>query len=62
MPYVIKRIKGKRYVYQQFKIGDKTISKYIGNFDKIIMFYIENKDICGRRDLNPGHRRGRPAS
>ena len=48
MVYVVKRIKGRRYVYQQFKIGNRTISKYIGNFDKIIEFYLNYSKNYGK--------------
>ena len=56
MVYVIKRIKGKRYVYKQWKINGKTISKYVGSLVKIVNFYLENKDSFEKwtgRDLNP---------
>ena len=65
MVYVVKKINGRKYVYKQFRVGRKIVSKYIGSLNKMVEFYIENKDnfnVCGRRDLNPGHRRGRPAS
>ena len=65
MPYVVKRVYGKLYVYRQFRVGKKIFTKYIGSLEKIVNFYLQNKDnfnVCGRRDLNPGHRRGRPAS
>ena len=57
MPYVVKKIGGKLYVYRQFRVGEKVITKYIGSLNKIVDFYIKNKNIlkeCPGRDLNPG--------
>ncbi len=42
VPYVVKRINNRLYVYRQFRAGRKVISEYIGPFEKIVEFYLEN--------------------
>ena len=54
MPYVVKSVRGYKYVYRQFRVGDKIITEYIGPLDKIVDHYLKTKDWCGGRDSNPG--------
>ena len=42
MPYVVKRINGIKYIYKQFRVGSKIITKYIGKLDDIVEFYLQN--------------------
>ena len=44
VPYVVKRIHGRLYVYRQFRVGKKVVSVYIAPFDRIVDFYIEHHD------------------
>ncbi len=39
MALVVKRIKGKLYVYEEYRIGRKVITKYIGPLEEIVRLY-----------------------
>ena len=45
------------YVYEQYRQGNKVVTKYIGKLDDIIEFFIKHRN-SGKwwtgRDLNPG--------
>jgi len=39
MTLVIKRVKGKQYVYEQFRHGDVVVTKYIGPLEEMIRIW-----------------------
>ena len=47
MPYVVKSVRGYKYVYRQFRVGDKIITEYIGPLDKIVDHYLQ-ENICSQ--------------
>ena len=40
MLYVVKLIKGIKYIYQQFWVRDKIITKYTGKLDGLVEFFL----------------------
>lgn len=59
VPYVVKRINNRLYVYRQFRAGKKVVSIYIGPLEEIAEFYLKHKKEFRKekrrgRDLNPG--------
>ncbi len=36
---VVKKIKGKLYVYEQFRVGGKVVTKYVGPLEEIVRLY-----------------------
>ena len=59
MPYVVKKIAGKQYVYKQFRVGKKVLSIYVGPLDKIAEFYLTHKDHLDKTrhsQMGPGPR------
>ena len=47
------RIRYYYYVYEQYRIGDRVITRYIGRLDEIVELYLKMSEWTGR-DLNPG--------
>ncbi len=44
------------YVYEQYRVGKKVITRYIGSLEEIVKFYVENKqnlEEWARGDSNP---------
>ncbi|RLG82316.1 MAG: hypothetical protein DRO40_08010 [Thermoprotei archaeon] len=39
MTLVVKRIRGKLYVYEQYRLGSRVITKYIGPLEEIVRIY-----------------------
>ncbi len=39
MTLVVKRIKGKLYVYEEFRVGGKVVTKYVGPLEEIVRTY-----------------------
>ncbi|OYT39177.1 MAG: hypothetical protein B6U89_04660, partial [Desulfurococcales archaeon ex4484_58] len=39
MTLVVKRVKGHLYVYEQYRVGDKVITKYIGPLEELARIY-----------------------
>ena len=56
MPYVVKRIYNRLYVYRQFRVGKKVVSVYIGPLDKIAEFYEKFNKNMGPPGFEPGIR------
>ncbi len=52
VPYVVKRIYGRLYVYRQFRVGPRVVTEYIGPLDKIVESYISKKSM-GPGGLEP---------
>ena len=40
--WVVKRVKGRLYVYMQYREGGKVITKYLGPLDRIAEFYFKH--------------------
>ncbi len=36
---VVKRIKGRLYVYEQYRVGDNVVTKYIGPLEELVRIY-----------------------
>ncbi len=62
MGYVVKRIKGRLYVYEQYRRDGKVVTKYVGPLERIIEEWktLKNMELRGeaprwwaRGDLNP---------
>ncbi len=56
MTLVIKRVKGKPYIYEQFRRGDVVVTKYIGPLEEMVRVYQLYKSLgkverLSRRDL-----------
>ncbi len=63
MGYVVKRIKGRLYVYLQYRENSRVVTRYVGPLERIVEEYKRCKDMGLRceasawwtgRDLNPG--------
>ena len=39
MTLIVKRIRGKPYVYEQYRLGNKVVTKYIGSLEEIVRIY-----------------------
>ncbi len=62
MGYVVKRIKGRLYVYEQYRRDGRVIAKYVGPLERIIEEWKTLRDMglrgqgpewWARGDLNP---------
>ncbi len=47
------RVRYYYHVYEQYRIGDRVITRYIGKLEEIVESYLKIKEWTGR-DLNPG--------
>ena len=46
MSYVVKRIKGRLYVYEQYRRDGKVITKYVGPLERIVEGYKRCQELC----------------
>ena len=54
---VVKRVKGRLYVYMQGRENGKVVTRYLGPLDKIVNEWLKCRELWGwwtGRDLNPG--------
>ena len=54
---VVKKVKGRLYVYEQYKVGDKVITKYIAPLETLVRYYqlkkVVNDDALVNYRLTP---------
>ena len=54
MTFVVKKIKGRLYVYEQRREGGRVVTRYVGPLEALAEAYLQLKESsCGGWDLNP---------
>jgi hypothetical protein len=56
---VVKKIKGRVYVYLQGRENGKVVTKYLGPLDRIVNEWLTCKQLLSEEDLNRGWWTGR---
>ncbi len=44
--YVVKRIKGRLYVYEQYRKDGKVVTRYVGPLERIVEGYKRCQELC----------------